>query len=270
MTSETDFDQPRELRFYYNTVFVPEYLSTILISLPISALCMALPAARFRPLLVGNWHVAIALVLYFGLVGWLLFITVRSRVLYHSATFRTRGMTTPEARNVELIVGRRSLSLSELDFAVERRGRLYGRSVRQLSLSDGRENHAEVNDALLNYEAFCTTLAELGCQIRRLDEELPEQAALIAEAWEDRHRVFPVPQTAMDVVLRLGWRIVCLIPVAAIDALISLVTILFLSRLQQQQLMAYSAPLSLAASCMIARYLYFYLFSSTALNRPLV
>jgi hypothetical protein len=137
-------------------------------------------------------------------------------------------------------------------------------------LSDGRGEPATVHEGLFHYEEFIAALDQLtGTPLRRAAEFDPARARRSAEAWDERHAIFPPALDAQDIARRFGWRIVCLLPVAGMDVLLSALTMLLLGRLGQMDLMVYSAPLSLAASGLIARYVSFYVFTSTMLNRPL-
>jgi hypothetical protein len=253
------------VRFRYNHIFLPEYVSTVLISLAVSALFMSLTAGGQRPRLWTNPHAPAATAVYLLVACGLLLLTWHARrrcgpvELQHDAT----GELTLRA-------GPRLVALGEVVTIQETFDRLFGRTVRALVLSDGRGEPATVHEALFHYDEFVAVLGRsTGVPVRRAAEFDAARAERSAKAWQERHALFPPALSVDDVARRFGWRMVCLLPVAGMDILLSGLTMLLLSRAGQMDLMVYSAPLSLAASGLIARYVSFYFFTSTVLNRPL-
>ena len=254
------------LRFEYNGVFLPEYLSTVLISVPISTLFLVTPQLGG----LRNWlqspHIPIAFGLYTLIAIALLIQTIYSRLFrYHDVQFQPQ-----EDGRVFLYAGLRTFDLEELDSVRETIGRMYGRTVRQGEIADGRGWPVPVSECLFHYDQFKLTLASLIRGRIETDPVLTEEAAeKIGNAWAERRELFPPATSAAQFIGRFGWRLICLLPVAFIDLLINTFSIIILNGLKREEWMVYSAPLSLLLSCMVARYVYFYLFTSTVLNRPL-
>lgn len=256
---------PKTIRFYYNSVFLPEYLSTIMISVPVSAFFMTTPIGGARRALVGNHHLPIALAAYGALALWLLGVTIYHRLMYHVVIVRSNedGETT-------LQFGTYTIELSLIDGLDEEFTRFFGRSSRSIAVLDARGWRARIYEAVFGYDQLKDLLEQLTDNPVQPSREHEADAGMpIQKAWEERHEIFPVPDGLGDILGRLTWRAVCLIPVVVFDVVINALIILSLSGLRQQELMVYSAPLSLVASSLVARFVYYYLFTSTAMNRPL-
>ncbi|WP_166825272.1 hypothetical protein [Thalassoroseus pseudoceratinae] len=254
------------LRFEYNGVFLPEYLSTVLISIPISTLFLATPQLGGLKNWLQSPHVPIACGLYTLIALALLIQTIYSRLFrYHDVQFLPQ-----EDGRVLLYAGLRTFDLDEVDSAKESIGRMYGRTVRLVEVSDGRGWPVPVSECLFHYEQFKLTLASLIRGRIETDPVLTESLQKkVGDAWAERRKLFPPATTAAQFAGRFGWRLICLLPVAFMDLLINTFSVIILNGLKREEWMVYSAPLSLLLSCLVARYVYFYLFTSTVLNRPL-
>lgn len=256
---------PRSIRFRYNPVFLPEYLSTVLISIPISTVFMTTPIGGGRAALIANPHLGVAILLYLLVAGWLLTLTMLYRRRYCPVVVRSLG---PNQACLE--AGRRQLPIPLIAEARQSLGKFFGRIVRKIHLEDGRGNSVLLCDAMFEYDAVYSLLRELvPGDLDDFPHDDPKQVGRIQSLWQERHEMFPSNETLGDIFSRLSWRGVCLLPVAVVDVLINLVAILSLSNFQQHALMVYSAPLSLLTSGFIARYVYYYMFTSTTMNKPL-
>lgn len=255
---------PHSLRFRYNPVFLPEYLSTVLISIPISAVFITTPLGGGRAALVANPHLGVAIFLYLLVAGWLLALTALYRRRFCPVVFSAAGGNASiEANHLEIEIP----SIAE---ARQTLGKFFGRLVRRIRVEDNRGNAVEFCDAMFQYDAVRSLLEQLMSQgIADFPHDDPKHVGRVKSLWQERHEMFPSSETLGDVFSRLSWRGVCLLPVAVVDVLINLATILSLSRFQQHALMVYSAPLSLLVSGFIARYVYYYMFTSTTMNKPL-
>ncbi len=256
---------PRSIRFPYNPVFLPEYLSTVLISIPISAAFMTTPIGGGRGAFVANPHLAVAAGLYvliaFGLLG----LTVLYRRRFRSVVFHCLGDS-----QVWIEAGRQEIALLDVAEVQQSLGRFFGRTVRRVGIEDHRGSAVVFCDALFDFDFLKSLLAEL-LPTKPLPAPLeqPAQIERVQSLWKERHAMFPPPETVGDVLSRVSWRGVCLLPVAVVDVLLNWATILSLSKFQQHTLMVYSAPLSLLVSGFIARFIYYYMFTSTTMNKPL-
>ncbi len=255
---------PRSIRFRYNPVFLPEYLSTILISIPISALFMATPMGGGRAAMVANPHLGVAVGLYLAIACWLLMMTILHRRKYGPVIFHTMGHNA-----VWIDSGQGEIDLPNIAEVKQSLGKFFGRMVRWIHIEDTRGRSVMVCDAILGFDAVRALLTRLlEKDIPSFPHEEPEKTERVKAVWRERHDMFPATETLGDVFARLGWRAVCLLPVAVGDVLINVFTHLFLSRFQHDKLMVYSAPLSLLVSSFICRFIYYYMFSSTTMNKP--
>jgi hypothetical protein len=256
---------PRSIRFRYNPVFLPEYLSTILISIPISALFMTTPLGGGRAALVANPHLGVAIGMYLSIAIWLMTLTIMYRRQFCPVIFHGEGQ-----RAVWIDAGRGEIALPNIAEARQSLGKFFGRFVRKIHIEDNRGNSVDFCDAIFDFDHVRGLLSELlGRDIGGFAYDNPQQVANVSTLWRERHAMFPATETLGDVFSRLSWRGVCLLPVAVVDVLINLATILSLSRFQKDKLMVYSAPLSLLVSGFIARFIYYYMFTSTTMNKPL-
>jgi hypothetical protein len=256
---------PRSIRFRYNPVFLPEYLSTILISIPISALFMATPIGGGRAAFVANPHLGVAIGLYLSIAGWLMMLTIMYRRQFCPVIFYCQGHN-----GVWIDGGRGEISLPNVAEVRQSLGKFFGRIVRRIHIEDNRGNSAVFCDAIFHFDQVRNLLAELldGPEAGFLHDE-PSLVDRVKSLWDERHTMFPATETLGDVFSRLSWRGVCLLPVGVVDVLINLTTILSLSKFQKHTLMVYSAPLALLVSAFIARFIYYYMFTSTTMNKPL-
>ena len=256
---------PRSIRFRYNPVFLPEYLSTILISIPISALFMTTPIGGGRAALVGNPHLGVAMGLYVSIAGWLLMLTILYRRQFCPVIIYCNGHNA-----VWVDGGQGEIALPNVAEVRQSLGKFFGRVVRRIHIEDNRGTAVVFCDAIFHFDHVRTLLAELlERNLAGVLQEESKQVDKVKANWDKRHTMFPAPETLGDVLSRLSWRGVCLLPVAVVDVLINLATILSLSRFQKHTLMVYSTPLSLLVSAFIARFIYYYMFTSTTMNTPL-
>lgn len=255
----------RSIRFRYNPVFLPEYVSTVLISIPISAVFMTTPIGGGRAALRANPHLGGAIAIYLLIAGWLFFLTIRYRRRFGQVV-----MTSPGPNQAILRAGSVEMPISGIAECQESLGKFFGRLVRRVRLEDERGNSVTLSDAIFQFDALQSLLGELlPRDANAFPHDDPERVERVKVAWTERHEMFPASETLGDIFSRLSWRGVCLLPVAVVDVLINLVSILSLSKLQQTEYMVYSAPLSLLTSGFIARYVYYYMFTSTTMNKPL-
>lgn len=254
----------RKLCFRYNSAFLPEFLTTLAISVPVSLFFMTSPLGGMQR---GglNPHVPAALAAYCGIGGGMIFLSVWYRIRYWNV--RISGACRED---LILHVHGRRYAVAELDKMEVRIGSFFGRAARVLSLTDAQGSETEVCEAVVRFDDLQHVLAQLsGKPARRSPRHLPAEFERLIAAWNERHKFIPEPQTAEEMLNRFGWRFVCVLPVAVFDVVINVAVILLLNRFQRMELMVYSAPLSLLASGVIARYVYYYLFTSTAMYRPL-
>lgn len=254
---------PRSIRFRYNPVFLPEYLSTILISIPISALFMGTDMGGGRAAMVANPHLGVAVGMYLALAAWLIVITVLHRRRYGPIIFHCMGPGT-----VLIDSGTGQIDLPSIMEAKQSLGKFFGRIVRRVHIEDTRGATIMLCDAIFDFDAARALLKQLlGKDIPEFPHEEPAKMERARAHWRERHAMFPATESLGDVFNRLSWRAVCLLPVAVMDVAINVGAHFFLKEFHQVKLMVYSAPLSLLVSGFISRFIYYYMFSSTTMNK---
>ncbi|MCA9067907.1 MAG: hypothetical protein KDA84_03230 [Planctomycetaceae bacterium] len=254
---------PRTIRFRYNQVFLPEYLSTIFISIPISFVFMKSAWGGGPAILVATLHLMVAVALYLGIALWLLALTLIYRMRYTSVKFYRLDDSTTwiETRGRQI----RSDHVVQVDQSL---GKFFGRLVRKTRIEDDRGNAIQFCDAMFEYDALRMFLGQLlNWDLDQFPHDDPQLVERVQRRWHERHAVFPPSETLGDLLGQLTLRAVCLLPVALSDVLISWATLVFLENFQRQELVVYSAPLSLLTSGFIARFVYYKIFSSTTMNK---
>ena len=215
--------------------------------------------------MVANQHLAVAAALYVAIAAGLLGLTLRYRRRFRPIVFHRLA-----ENQVWIDAGGEEIPLPDVAEVRQSLGKFFGRTVRRLKIEDHRGGTVIVCDGLFDYDFLNALLAELlGKNRLPAPHDEPNQIERVQRIWQERHAIFPATETVGDMLSRLSWRGVCLLPVAVVDVLINLATILSLSKFQQNTLMVYSAPLSLLVSGFIARFIYYYMFTSTVMNKPL-
>jgi len=256
---------PRSLRFRYNPVFLPEYLSTIALSIAISAVFLLAEPLGGGVGLKGM-HANIAFTLYGVIASLLLALTIFYRRKYRRFVFRSDD----DHPGVSLHGKGRVFHLADVDRIEEYLGSFFGRKARTVRIEDPQGWPLEIAESVVDYNGLKRLLAELAERpIEPARDFLPEEAEKVREIWEERHEMFPAPRDVSEAFQRVLWRGVCLLPVCVFDILLNAVVSFSLDGLGRMEFRVYSAPLSLTLSGIVARYVYYYLFTSTALNKPI-
>jgi hypothetical protein len=250
---------PRTLRLRYNNVFVPEYFSTIVISLTISVPFLIVPINGGIPIW-NNPHAPIGIGLYLLCIGLLAWQTVHHRLRCR----RVIVSLDPEA-GVTVRTGDVVVPLKRLDRAELRIDRFFGRRVRALHLRDVRGHELVVHDALDGFDEFLRLVQHLVDRPLEIDPRLPEVEERIAEAWAERHRLFPLTVEAS--VSRTVFRVFFLIPVAFVDFVSNLWLNFELMFAGLPALAVYVGPITLLLSAVVNRYVSYYMLTSRRMNR---
>lgn len=246
--------------FRTNSVLLPEYITTIVISLLTSLVVMS-----DRELLVlrDNPHYAIASALFVAVVLVLVWLTLRAR--WRWCTIHIDDETV---RGSLFGVSKFELWLASVISIREEAFRLYGRRARRLTLRSTRHDPIEVADLIYGYERLKALLVErTGRTVERLASQDETMEKLHVRAAK-REAVFgrPRPWRAL---LFLPARAIGLLPVWFIDLVFALVVV-FAFRGDSDvpdPRAVYSAPIALAAAGMAARFIYYRISSSIRLNR---
>lgn len=252
----------RALCLRYNAVFLPEYVSTVIISVIISLLCLV--AAPLGQKLPGQRvHAVTAAGLYTAMSGWLLFVTWSHRMRYGTVMLSHVAEDRPGVRSSQGVVPFDMVSRVEEDLEG-----FFGRAIRVLRIHDRLGCTLSVNEGLVGYDhlrrvfaSLCETGVEVTPNVR------PEHMDAAKRHWDELHDVLPAPAGIIDFIARCGWRTICLIPVAFGDLMLNLALIGALLRAQQPVLLYYAAPFSLLISAILARFVYYYLLTSVVMNR---
>lgn len=250
------------LRLPYNSIFLPEYVSTVILSVLISWFFLT-NVNRIGRGWGQMFHLSAASAGYVLLAAFLIWITWRYRVWFSDVLFLSGGDGRTRVR-----VSRRWMDLEHLESLEEIVGSFFGRAARILTARNSSGELFEVNECLSGYDELKMILRELrGIEVTSAERRTAEEMQALQMRWRRRHQVFPPAFTLIDAAGRLSFRVFCLLPVAAVDVTINAVLNILLQNAGRGALVVYVAPLSLFVSAFIARYVYYYLFTSTRLNR---
>ena len=265
-------ERSRLLRLRYNRVFLPEYVSTVALSAVIGGLFLG--AVRGEPDAAVAPHFAAATALWISLAVVLLRQTWAHRVRFGDVLvlaefaedgFAADGDDRPAAASVR--VGGRWWRCPELEGVRESVGGFFGRSARVLRLTDGVGRTAEIYESLPAFDRLPALLAALSDRTPVLGAEVEDgQRDRLRAAWRRRHETFPQPGGS-EWLNNAAFRALCLIPVAGVDLVLTASLTLLAARLGRPGLAFWVSPVALLTSACIARFVYYYLFTSARLNR---
>ncbi len=251
--------RPRVLRLRYNPVFLPEYFSTIVISLAISIPFLAVPMGGGVPIW-KNPHAPLGLALYaFGLYL-LLHLTFATRQ-------RHRRLLVEADPDLGIVVrsGDKVVRLDKIDRCTLDVERFFGRRVRTIRLTDSQGHEIAVHDGLVGLDEFHRLLKTLLDRPIELVHHDPEQELEVADAWRERHAIFPTTVDAS--VARAVLRFFFLIPVAFVEFVSNLWLNFELVTNGLAILTVYCAPITLFFAAIVNRYVSYYLLTSRRMNR---
>jgi len=147
-------------------------------------------------------------------------------------------------------------------------GDFFGRPARLYVIQTAEGEQFSVFEALRGFDNLPAVLMRVGGPETVLSGEvIPEEREKLRRKWNERHTNFPKPEHAAEVVGRSSFRVMRLTPVAPVDVAINAALTVFFKKIGQDALSVYAAPVGLGFSAIIARYVYYYLFSSVRLNR---
>ncbi len=248
--------------FRYNRDFLPEYGTTVGLSLVNTAIVVALEGkamfSRWNP------HFIPATLAYVAVVLVLLWLTFHARIRYCSLTVRRTGI---ERTFLGFVLTR--CPFDQIDYVEEWRDSFFGRSARFLLIAMRSAETLTVTDFIRGYDCFREGIVALERrEVRKSEPLADDQYERLAAAAKERDSVF-APQEGSIFQRRVPLRVTGLVPVWGVDFLITLVMIhrWFKDRGVLSELVIYSAALGLAVSAVVARYTYYYIFSSARLRR---
>lgn len=250
---------PRALRLRYNPVFLPEYFSTIVISLAISIPFLVVPIQGAKPLW-QNPHAPVGLALYGVVIFLFLHLTFEARR-------RHRRLVVEADPDLGITVrsGDRIVRLDRLDRCTLDLGSHYGRRARELHLLDAQGHELVVHDGLVGLDEFRRLLGSLLDQPIDVLHDDRQLEIDVAESWRERHAIFPTTVDAS--IARAILRFFFLIPVAFVEFVSNLWLNFELIRSGLAPLTVYCAPLTLLFAGLVNRYVSYYLLTSRRMNR---
>ena len=246
--------------FRYNSVLLPEYVSTIAISM-VTTLIVA-SDKKIWPT-HGNPHYAVALALYGVLALLLVWLTLHARWRWCVITIEDETV-----RGSLFGLERFRIRFLDVESIQERIGKFFGRRARRLTIRSFRHDPVEIADFIYDYERLKRLLGERWGRAVEQVGGTPEQWEQLRERALKRKRVFGWPRP---------WRILLLIPVRAVGLMPVLFVDLFFTLFivfgfhgdpkGGDPRAVYAAPIALAAAALTARCVYYRLSSSIRLNR---
>ena len=252
-------------RFAVNPVLLPEHTSTVLISLLVGAILSA--AGRLPELPKNHFHFVAAGISYGAVAAFLLALTLRNRWKFPTITMDEDGFST-----AALGISTGASLWSRIDGVEIGRARFFGWAARVLRLKAGGVVALEAPDFYFGWEELAERTAALAHRSATRDESLAEgEATRLMFSSMARDAMFGPRESILMFLVRLPVRALYLLPVAAMDFAAGLWLTSALGGDNPLPLAeaAWAAPLSLAASAFVARWVSYYLSTSLTL-RPLV
>ena len=249
--------------FRYNSVLLPEYVTTIVISVLSTLIILG---SRDNPLLThGNPHYGAASAISAALTLGLVWLTLHARWRWCTITIDEKTL-----RGSFLGMTRFELWLSSVASIQEETAKFYGRRGRRLTVRSTRHNPVEIADAVHDYDRLKAILSERsGCAVTRAAAPSEAVEQLRARAAK-RDYVLGRPRP-WHMFLTVPVRVVGLVTILFADVFC---TFLFIFAFQggpdaRDPRAVYAGPVSLAFSAVTARYVSYFLSSSIRLNRLL-
>ncbi|MBN1918863.1 MAG: hypothetical protein JW889_13235 [Verrucomicrobia bacterium] len=246
--------------FRYNSALLPEYVTTIIISVLTTLIVMT---DRELLLTHDNPHYSIASAIFAVLALLLVALTLRAR-------WRWCTITVDDAtvRGSLFAIPKFELPLSTVVSIKEEVARFYGRRARRLTIRSTRHDPVEIADFIYGYNHLERMLGERSGASVEPVAIAPEMMDKLRRRALKRHEVFGRPRP-WRVLLSIPVKVVGLLPVLCVDLFFTL-TVIFTFHGDSQARdprAVYAGPISLAAAALAARYAYYPLASSIRLNR---
>jgi len=251
-------------RFAVNPVLVPEHGSTVLISIMVGAVLSA--TGKLPELPKNNFHVVAAGISCGAVAAFLLFLTLRNRWTFPAILIDDDGFTTSAFGFTT------GTSLwGRIDSAEIGKQRFFGWTARVLRLKSGGTVALEAPDFYFGWEELVERAVALSRRSATRHSSLADRAAarLMFSAMA-RDAMFGPSESIPMFLIRLPLRAIYVLPVAAMDiaAGLWLTSALGGENPVPNPASAWAAPLGLAASAVVARWISYYLSTSLTL-RPM-
>lgn len=245
--------------YRYHRPFLPEYLTTIAISLAANWIVVALSESDQVPV-EGNPHV-------FGAVGayTAVIFTLVGLTLYHRFKFCT--VTLTDAGLIRTFFGFTfsRVPFTEIDSVEEQRGTFFGRSARVLALRTRGLEEIAFTDCIYRYEDLKEkVILAAGKEPTNVEPLSERQFERLKESAAERDAVFGEP--GLHTTQRLPFRVFCLIPVGLVDLVGALLVLYEVfgegPEGKGNPFAVYAGAVTLALSAVVARFTYYYIFST--------
>ena len=251
---------PAGTTYRYHQPFVPEYITTIAISLAASWMVLAVSGAD-KLAVEGNPHVFGAVAAYTAVIFTLVGLTFLHR--YRFSTVTVTGARL-DRTFFGFVVSR--MPFSEIEFIEERRGSFFGRRARVLALRTRSLEEMEFTDFIYHYDGFKRKVIEAVGKPPTNEEPLSEREyERLKRAAAERDKVFG-PPGLHTIKKRLPFRALGLTPVVCVDLAGALLVIYEVFGRGPEggpnPLSVYAGAVTLAISGVVARFTYYYIFST--------
>lgn len=251
---------PLRETYRYHQPFLPEYITTIAISLAANWVVVAV--SDFDELAVeGNPHVYGAVAAYTAVIFTLVGLTFLHRYRFSTVTVTEKGI---ERGFLGLVASR--LPFAAVEGIEERRGSFFGRRARALVLQTHGLEEIEFTDFMYGYEDFKQKVIDGVGKALANEEPLSEREyGQLKKAARDRDAVFGAPGLH-TIKRRLPFRLLGLMPVVCVELAGALLVIYEVFGRGPDggpnPLSVYAGAVTLAISGAVARFTYYYIFST--------
>ncbi|KAF0245428.1 MAG: hypothetical protein FD180_1651 [Planctomycetota bacterium] len=253
-----------QARFAVNPVLVPEHTSTVLISLLVGAILST--AGKLPSLPKDHFHVVAAGVTFGAVAAFLLALTLRNRWKFPAITLDADGFST-----AALGITTGASLWGRVDAVEIGEVRFFGWPARVLRLKSGGVVALEAADFYFGWEKLVERAVASSRRPGTRHESLSDGAASrLMYTSMARDAMFGPRESIPMFLVRLPIRTLYVLPVAAMDfaAGLWLTASLGGDNSLPNPAAAWAAPISLAASAFVARWVSYYLSTSLTL-RPL-
>ena len=192
--------------FRYNSALLPEYVSTVVISLLTTWIVVS--ASTDQPLPTrGNPHFVPSVVMYCFLGVLLL-----GRTVHYRWKWCTISVDESTIRGSLFGVEKFGISFSNMESLKEEIGRFFGRRSRRLIIRSYRHEPVVISDFIFDYERITQLVGERTGLTIEQDEELGDERERLSAKSRQRDQVFGRPGP-FSFLLRVPERAFCLLPV---------------------------------------------------------
>lgn len=256
-------------RFTYNRVFIPEFFSTVVISIAVTLLTGFWFSKTVHN--INSIHKTPSIVLYTLLIIFALYISIHFRRKYSYFVVDSKGLERKGSWYSVPFVG-----FDEIRTIRESRGEFFGKESRFLHIELKNNEIIKIYDYIFGYDELHRAIEKgIGRKIRQdaflthghvhnfAKENYTNLSQKLKAQSKKRDKVFGDPNNFYDNIMEIGRRMLCLLPVCATEFYLKMMIDAVFGRNKDvpTTLSFYSSFISLLISIMVARYVYFNLFS---------